>query len=107
MDKTLATSDATSWHNTDRDDASTAAAPPGFKALRQAVPDFRFDDCVYQGWDDGFLVQYVVRGTLPDGKLFKAPACLVGRVRDGKIFRTEEYLDSAQLKGLRDAINAV
>ena len=36
----------------------------------------------------------------PDGRPVAAPACVVAEVRDGRIARIEEYLDSSQAAAL-------
>ena len=45
--------------------------------------------------DDGFVQQHVLRGTAPGGAL-EVPAMMRVWVRDGRIGRIEEYLDTAQ-----------
>jgi ketosteroid isomerase-like protein len=39
--------------------------------------------------------QHVLRGVAPNGTALEIPACIVCTVRDGRIVRLEEYLDSA------------
>jgi len=98
--------DATSWHNTDAVDHPQASRRGISERIRSVVPDFRFTDAVLHAWDGGFCVQYIVRGTLPDGSELASPTCMVGTVRDGRISRMQEYVDSAQIQGLRQAVAA-
>ncbi|MFM9863952.1 MAG: nuclear transport factor 2 family protein [Micropepsaceae bacterium] len=47
----------------------------------------------------GFLQQHTLEATTPGGP-FSMPACIVVEVRDGRIARLEEYLDSARVAEL-------
>ena len=49
----------------------------------------------------GFVQQHVLRGTAPNGKPLEVPACILCSVKDGRITRLDEYLDSAQIAVLR------
>ena len=49
----------------------------------------------------GYVQQHVMTGTLANGDTFELPACFVALVKDGRITRVEEYLDSAQADKLR------
>jgi uncharacterized protein len=48
----------------------------------------------------GFMQQHVLEAEAAGGP-FSMPACIVCEVRDGRIIRLEEYLDSAQANHLR------
>ena len=48
----------------------------------------------------GFMQQHVLEAETAGGP-FSMPACIVCEVRDGRITRLEEYLDSAQANHLR------
>lgn len=102
-DASLYSPDATAWHNTDGVDQPMESREPIRQRLRQLIPDFRFDDAEPHGFDGGFVIQYVVRGTLPDGSELSSPACTVGTVKDGLITRVQEYIDSAHIQKLRQA----
>ncbi len=45
---------------------------------------------------EGFVIEATLRGSM-GGTRIEAPFCLVARVRDGKVFRSREYFDTAQL----------
>jgi hypothetical protein len=47
----------------------------------------------------GFLQQHTLEATTPGGP-FDMPACIVVEVRQGRIARLEEYLDSARITEL-------
>jgi len=49
----------------------------------------------------GYVQQHVMTGTLANGDIFELPAMLVALVKDGRITRVEEYLDSVQADKLR------
>lgn len=100
----LRTRDATTWHNTDGKDEPLRQSGARRRPVHEVVPDFHFDVSAIHSWENGFAVQYVARGTLPDGSAVEAPACLIGTVRDGKVHRFEEYLDSSHVEGLIAAI---
>jgi ketosteroid isomerase-like protein len=96
-DPSLYTADATKWHNTD--EATEPVIRPGdeerIALLLRAVPDLSCEDIRVDAWNDGFVIRYVLTGTA-DGTPLRVPACIVATVREGRIARLEEYLDSAQ-----------
>jgi uncharacterized protein len=51
--------------------------------------------------------RHVLRGLLPDGTEVALHAAMYLRVRDGRITRIEEYLDSAQRAAIRAAREAL
>src|SRR5687768_14261000 len=102
-DESLFAPGATAWHNTDGQDQPMESREPIRQRLRTLIPDFRFDDAIPHGFEGGFVIQYVVRGTLPDGSELSSPACMVGTVNDGLITRVQEYIDSAHMQKLRAA----
>jgi ketosteroid isomerase-like protein len=61
----------------------------------------RRNECSF---DPGYVQEYVVHGTLTSGgEAFRMPLCRTVTVRDGRIARLDEYLDSAHLKPLQTA----
>lgn len=106
FDAELYTDDATMWHNTDAHDAPIASRQGIRDRLHALVPDFRFDDPTIHAWEDGWVTQYVTRGTLPDGSELSVHTVVVGTIRDGKVARIQEYVDSAQIEPLRAAFRA-
>ena len=48
----------------------------------------------------GYVQQHVLHATAPDGSKVESPACLVVEVREGRIRRLDEYLDSAAIAPL-------
>jgi hypothetical protein len=107
-DEALYESWATGQHNFD---AGPGPLQDGFKSMeliRGFVPDFRFDDLRVHPSPGACTLQYVIRGTLPDGVRLEAPACIVLTFSDtGKVATLEEYLDPGQLSGLSRLMSGV
>ena len=61
---------------------------------RAALRGVRIDIAVAETVD-------VLEATLPDGEKWAMDACVVVRMKDGKITRLDEYLDSAKSGALR------
>jgi ketosteroid isomerase-like protein len=55
-----------------------------------------YDDRVVSTFDDGFVVQYTVNVVAHSGAKVPLSACLVAEVRDGRITKLFEYLDSGK-----------
>ncbi len=95
--------DAVIWHN--NDDAEQSVEQ-NLRVLRWAtsnITGFRYEDARMTVTADGFMEQHVLRGTAPNGDEVRVPACIVCAVRDGRITRLDEYLDSAQVASLTAA----
>ncbi|NIJ41119.1 ketosteroid isomerase-like protein [Parvibaculum indicum] len=87
--------DAEIWHNTDgivQSKADNLGVLDGFFA---AVTERRYADARLDVFEDGFVQQHRLLGNLPNGRTLDWPACIVCRVREGKIVRLDEYFDSA------------
>lgn len=69
--------------------------------MARNVRDLRYEDIRRDEIPGGFVQRHVLHGVGPSGQPFAMPACLFGFVRDGRIVRIEEYLDSAQTAALR------
>lgn len=93
--------DAVIWHNDDK----TAQAPEqNLRVLgwvTRNVKDLRYEEIRRHETPAGFVQQHVLRGIAPNGTPIEVPACIVCEVRDGRITRLDEYLDSAQTAVLR------
>lgn len=73
-------------------------------AVSAAVTDFHYENPVRSATADGFVEEHDVCATLPDGSALRLPACVVARVRDGRIAELREYLDSRAATGLLKAL---
>ena len=57
-----------------------------------------YNDRNINTFDDGFVVQYTTHVVAHNGTEVPLSACLVAEVRDGKIFKLFEYLDTTQFR---------
>lgn len=92
--------DAVIWHNNDGLEQSVDDNLRVLRWVVRHIANLRYEQIRRQRTDAGFVQQHVLRGTAPNGKDVTIPACLVCTVRDGRITRLEEYLDSAHLAPL-------
>jgi ketosteroid isomerase-like protein len=92
----LYSEDCIIWHNvfgkdTTRDE--NIAAMRVDKGQRRRT----YDDRTIDVFHDGFVIQYSLGGVMHSGHVGPAlRICIVGRVRDGKITRIDEYMDSSK-----------
>ena len=92
----LYSDDCIIWHNVFGKDTTREDNLAG---MRADVGQRRrnYNDRVINVFNDGFVIQYSLNGVQHSGHV--GPAlwiCIVGRVRDGKITRIDEYLDSGK-----------
>lgn len=93
--------DAVIWHN---DDGLEQSPEENLRVLRwvaRNIKDFRYEEVRRHETPTGFVEQHVLRGIAPNGAPLEIPACIVCEVKDGRITRLDEYLDSAQTAPLR------
>ena len=55
-----------------------------------------YDDRTVNVFHDGFVIQYSLNGVQPNGHRGSLWICIVCKVRDGKITRIDEYMDSGK-----------
>ena len=84
------------WHNvfgreTTRDQ-NLEAYPNSYAGQRRRT----YNDRIINTFDDGFVIQYSLNGVQHNGHRGSLWICIVGRVRDGKITRIDEYMDSGK-----------
>lgn len=94
--------DARIWHN-DKGTAETVAE--NLRVLRwlsRSLENMRYEDIRRYPLPDGFAQQHVLRGELPGHGPLEVPASLFVEVRDGRIVRIDEYVDSAATLPLRE-----
>ena len=68
--------------------------------VTSSIHGLRYEDVRRQATADGFVQQHVLRGTMGNGAAVEIPACIVVTIRDGRIARLDEYLDSKHTKVL-------
>ena len=57
-----------------------------------------YDDRIVDTFDDGFVIQYSLNGVMHTGHQGALWICIVGQVREGKITKLFEYLDSGKFR---------
>jgi ketosteroid isomerase-like protein len=63
--------------------------------LHRKVPDLHVTDQKATATSEGFVLQYVIRGTTASGAPLRSPTCLVATAGPEGITRLEEYFDRA------------
>ena len=89
--------DAVIWHN---NDGLEQSADDNLRVLRWVTANIRhlrYENVRRQRTDTGFAQQHELRGRAPNGRELNIPACIICTVRNGRITRLDEYLDSAHL----------
>jgi ketosteroid isomerase-like protein len=92
--------DAEIWHNTDGlvqtpdDNARTLTW------ITANLGGLSYTNIKRSATDDGFVQQHVTVVTNRAGRRVEVPACIVTTVRDGRIVRLDEYLDSASVAAI-------
>jgi len=92
--------DAVIWHNNDGLEQSADANLQVLQWVVANIRNLRYENVRRQRTDSGFMQQHVLRGTAPNGRELDIPACIVCTVRNGRITRLDEYLDSAHIAPL-------
>jgi ketosteroid isomerase-like protein len=95
LDEILA-DDCIIWHNvfgkeTTKQDNLTAY-PNSYNGQRRRL----YNDRQINAFEDGFVIQYTLHGTMNSGHKAGMPICIVGRCADGKITRIDEYMDTTK-----------
>jgi ketosteroid isomerase-like protein len=92
--------DAEIWHNTDLlvqtpdDNARTLGW------ITTNLRDVQYTQIRRSATDDGFVQQHVLVATNRAGQRIEVPACIVTRIRDGRVTRLDEYIDSAAVTAI-------
>ncbi|MGW4032661.1 nuclear transport factor 2 family protein [Streptomyces sp. NPDC004838] len=97
---TVYTPDTVIWHNTTNREIGPEDNYRVLRWLSGLLTDMRYEEERRHETADGFVQQHVLRGTVPDGSSIEVRACLVATVRDDRIVRLDEYLDSAASRAL-------
>ena len=92
--------DAVVWHNTDGVEQDVEANLATLRWCADNLGGMRYADVRRRVDDDGFVQQHVLVAGSRSGVEVAVPACIVATVRDGRIARIDEYLDSAQVERL-------
>ncbi|MCR5872728.1 nuclear transport factor 2 family protein [Phenylobacterium sp. J426] len=95
------TPDVEIWHNFDDLIQTREENVETLKGMVGRISDRVYDNRRLEVFADGFVQQHVLRGTRKDGKRVSLPAALIVKLRDGKIARLDEYIDSAHVAVFR------
>jgi ketosteroid isomerase-like protein len=93
--------DALIWHNNDQATQSVEQNLQVLAWVTKNIAGLRYEEIRRHVTPSGFVQQHVLRGTAPNGKALEVPACILCTVKNGRIARLDEYLDSAQVAVLR------
>ena len=96
--------DAEIWHNFDERNQSVDENVASMADLHGRASGLAYTEIRRFLAPGGFVQQHVLRATLPNGGTWELPACVIVRVRDGLIVRLDEYLDSAHVAKLTEAL---
>jgi ketosteroid isomerase-like protein len=84
------------WHNADGQVQGPQDNRATLSALVRHFADRRYAERRLDVFPGGFVQQHVLKATrVRDGAKVALAACLVCRVKDGRITRLDEYFDSA------------
>jgi uncharacterized protein len=92
------------WHNFDNATQSKAENLRTLGGLTKNVAQIRYDVTERLSLGDRVVQRHVLRCRAANGEEVAIPACIFVSVRDGKITRIDEYLDTAQSNALVAAI---
>ncbi len=96
--------DAEIWHNTDGQVQGPEENRATLTGLVRYFADRFYDERRLDVFADGFVQQHVLRATrVRDGAKVALAACIVCRVKDGRITRLDEYFDSAAVAAFTGA----
>ena len=66
-----------------------------YAEMAEVFPDLRDDILeIHFSGEDKVVVEFVSRGTAPDGTTFELPICTVFTIENGKIIRDHSYYDN-------------
>ena len=86
--------EATFWHNTDGVIHGADVSLGATEAFMDLFSARAFVDLRIYELPDGFLQQHRMTAIAPDGSAVALEGCLVCHVREGRILRVDEYVDS-------------
>jgi uncharacterized protein len=87
--------DAEIWHNVDGKVQSVDENLRIAKWVAKNLQGYRQEEVHRVATTEGFVQQHVMRGQNRSGAEVTVPACMVARVKAGRIVRLDEYIDSA------------
>jgi ketosteroid isomerase-like protein len=98
------TPDVAIWHNFDDAVQTRDENLATLRGMVGRLSDRKYDDRQLEVFPGGFLQQHRLWGTRKDGRRVSLTAAIICRMRDGKIARLDEYLDSAHVATFRQSV---
>lgn len=92
--------DAIVWRNIDNRELVKKQMLRVIEFLAKQVSGLRYEDVRVQATAEGYVQQHTLKCTSASGAEVAARACLVVTLREGKVIRLDEYLDSASMAPL-------
>ena len=93
--------DMTMWFNVTSQESSREENLTALTAGKDLHRRRTYNDRQINTFDDGFVAQYTCDVVAHNGARVALSACLVAEVRDGKIVKLFEYLDSGKFEARR------
>jgi hypothetical protein len=92
----LYSDDCIIWHNVFGKEPTGADNIKGVPSSYNGQRRRTYNDRIINTFSDGFVIQYTLNGVMNNGHKGALWICIVGKVRDGKITRIDEYMDSSK-----------
>lgn len=93
--------DAVIWHNNDMIEQTPEENLRTLGWVTRNIKDLRYEEMRRYDIGSGFVQQHVLRGIAPNGSSLELPTCVICQVKDGRVTRLDEYIDSGQTAVLR------
>jgi ketosteroid isomerase-like protein len=94
--QTVLHDDFVMWYNFDPQDRTRAEFIETLKSAHAIFHNQKNEDSRITVTENGFVLQATMTGIL-DGVAIRSPYCFIATIKDGMVFRGEEYFDTAQL----------
>ncbi|MCH2173780.1 nuclear transport factor 2 family protein [Myxococcota bacterium] len=92
--------DVVTWRNLDGRELVKRQMLKIVSFLADAVADLKYSELRVQPTPTGYVQQHVLHGVARSGETVAAATCMVVEVREGRIVRVDEYMDSAAMAPL-------
>lgn len=90
------------WHNFDNVETSRADNVQTLQGMVKRIRDRHYAERRVNVFENGFVQRHVLRGVRTvDNVAVELYSCIICDLKDGKIVRLDEYLDSAQIAQFR------
>ena len=92
----LYSDDCIVWHNVHGQETSGQDNVAKYWSSYTGQRRRTYNDRIINTFGDGFVIQYTLNGVMKTGHQGALWLCIVGQVKDGKITRIDEYMDSSK-----------